>query len=73
MGLFTKPRKLTKQEKRHAMYRDRFAVAAAPRDRLGHAQDYVRAVCADLEPAEALSIAQQLFDFAAKANGTHGQ
>lgn len=73
MGLFGVKDKVTKEQKRHDLYRDRFLVARGSTDRLRHAIDYVRAVCAVMHPMEAERVAQELFDFAAKANGTHGR
>ncbi len=68
MGLL-RQKKPTKQQKRLELYADRFAAAGTARARLGHAFDFVRAVCAEMPPEQADDVARQLFEFARNANG----
>lgn len=57
-----------KATKRRRMYQSRFMSALTPRDKLGHAYDYLRVVFSNLSPDQQERIAQELYQFADGAN-----
>lgn len=54
--------------KRRRMYQARFMSAITPKDKLGHAYDYLRVVLKNVSPEAQQRIAQELYDLADAAN-----
>ncbi len=73
MGLLTRTPKLTKEQKRHAVFLGRYNAATSPAEQLRIATDYIRTACRDMDDSDLEAVARDVFQFATQAAGVNSQ